>query len=92
MRTGPLSDLLTSAHTSLTAEEALHQRPDVLIGVSAEAQSVLETLDLHSVFDLAASRVFATATRLLAAHRDPTTAEGAARCNGRGRFKSPASF
>ena len=75
MRTDHLSDLLTSAHATLTAEEALRQRPGVLLGVSAEAQTTLETLDLRSVFDLAASRVFATATRLLAAHRDPTSAE-----------------
>jgi hypothetical protein len=75
MRTDHLSDLLTSEHASLTAEEALRQHPGVLLGVSAEAQSALETLDLRSVFDLAASRVLATATRLLAAHRDPTSAE-----------------
>jgi len=75
MRPQNPSDVLASEHTSLTAEEILHQPPDVLLGVSAAARTALGSLDVRSVFDLAASRVFATAARLLVAHRDPTSAE-----------------
>jgi hypothetical protein len=75
MRPQNLSDVLASEHTSLTAEEILRQPPDVLLDVSAAARTALGSLDVRLVFDLAASRVFATAARLLAAHRDPTSTE-----------------
>ena len=74
-QTFDVARFLKSAFAGLAPDEALRQPPGVLLGVSAGAQAALETLGVRTVFDLAASRVFATARALLAIQRDPTTAE-----------------
>src|SRR5262249_7557207 len=56
-------------------EEALRARPGVLIGVSAAAETALAALNIKSIFDLAASRVFAAAAALAAIETDPTAVE-----------------
>ena len=66
---------LTSAHAGLTAEEALRAPVDVLLGVGASARTALESLGIRTVFDLAASEIFATAAMLRQAETDPTLAE-----------------
>ena len=48
---------------------------DVLLGVPAAARAALEAVNVRTVFDLAASELFATAALLLAAETDPTLAE-----------------
>ena len=58
------SSLLKSAHSALAPDEALRAQTGVLIGVSTAAEAALETIDVRTVFDLAASHVFATADRL----------------------------
>src|SRR5262249_46138611 len=57
------------------SDEALRARPGALIGVSAAAESALATLNINSIFDLAASRVFAAAAALGAIEKDPTAVE-----------------
>ena len=74
-QTFDVARFLKSAFAGLAPDEALRQPPGVLLGVSAGAQAALETLGVRTVFDLAASRVFATARALLAIQQDPTTAE-----------------
>ena len=66
---------LKSAFAALEPDEALRQPVTSLLGVSSAAQSALEPLGIRTVFDLAASRTFATARALLAIQRDPTSAE-----------------
>jgi hypothetical protein len=65
---------LRSASAALAPEEALRAPPGALLGVTPDAETALATLEIHSVFDLAASRVFAVAAELLALEHDPTAA------------------
>jgi hypothetical protein len=65
---------LRSASAALAPEEALRAPPGALLGVTSDAETALATLEIHSVFDLAASRVFAVAAELLALEHDPTAA------------------
>jgi hypothetical protein len=74
-QTFDVARFLKSAFAGLAPDEALRQPPGVLLGVSAGAQAALETLGVRTVFDLGASRVFATARALLAIQGDPTAAE-----------------
>ncbi|WP_052955098.1 hypothetical protein [Microvirga vignae] len=69
------AQFLKSSFASLSSDEALRQPVTVLLGVPAPAQAPLEAIGVQSVFDLAASRIFTTAGRLLALQRDPTMAE-----------------
>ncbi len=73
--TDDVTRFLRSGSASMTPDEALRARPGALIGVSATAESALATININSIFDLAASRVFAAATALLALEKDPTAAE-----------------
>jgi hypothetical protein len=66
---------LRSTSTAMEADEALRARPGALIGISAAAESALATIEINSIFDLAVSRVFAAAARLLAIEQDPTAVE-----------------
>ena len=70
-----VAEFLKSAFAALEPDEALRQQVTALLGVSASAQNALAPLGVYTVFDLAASRIFATARALLAIQRDPTTAE-----------------
>jgi hypothetical protein len=67
--------LLKSAFGASKPDEALRHPAAALLGVSSAAQMALEAIGTRTVFDLAASRTFATASALLAIQRDPTTAE-----------------
>ena len=64
-----------SAFAVRAPDEVLRAPPGALMGVSAAAEAALAALDLHSVFDLAASRVFAAAAALTAIENDPTAVE-----------------
>jgi hypothetical protein len=66
---------LKSAFAALTPDEALRHATATLLGVSQSAQNALGTIGINTVFDLAASRSFATAKRLLEIQNDPTAAE-----------------
>jgi len=66
---------LRSAFSALEPDEALRADPGALIGVSPAAQATLATINIHSIFDLAASRVFAAAARLVAIEQDPMAVE-----------------
>jgi hypothetical protein len=57
-------DLVRSDFTSRTADEMLRAPVTALLGVSAAAAAALQPIGIVSVFDLAASRVFAAARRL----------------------------
>jgi hypothetical protein len=59
-----LARLVRSDSIDDTPEELLQKRPTVLLGVTAQAESVLESLNIRSVFDLAASRVFRAAAEI----------------------------
>jgi hypothetical protein len=66
---------LRSAFAANAPDEVLRAPPGALMGLSAAAESALAALDIHSVFDLAASRVFAAAAALTAIETDPTAVE-----------------
>ena len=66
---------LKSAFAALEPDEALRQPVTALLGVSSAAQTALEPLGVRTIFDLAASRVFAAAAGLVAVEQDPTSAE-----------------
>ena len=63
---------LVSTAIELAPLDVLKGKPTALLGVSPEAADALETLDIHSVFDLAASRVFTNASSLVDASRNPS--------------------
>ncbi|MCC5468520.1 hypothetical protein [Pelosinus baikalensis] len=63
---------LKTEFVDLVATEALRQSPNILIGVTDEAAEQLKKLDIHSVFDLALSKVFDNAKKLLQASLDKT--------------------
>ena len=69
------AERVKTAFAARSPDEVLRARASVLLGVSEAAETALAGLDIRSVFDLAASRVFAAATRLLAAERDPGSIE-----------------
>lgn len=70
-----ITDLLRSGSASLAPDEALRARPRSLMGITSAAESALATININSIFDLAASQVFAAAVALLALEQDATTAE-----------------
>jgi hypothetical protein len=72
---GDVAHILKGAFSGLEADEALGQPADSLLRFSSAAQTAFETIDIHTVFDLASSRVFATANALLTIQHDPSTAE-----------------
>jgi len=69
------TDVVKGANAALPAAEILRSPASVLLGVSAATQTALEGLGIRTVFDLAASGVFDTATKLVALETDPTRAE-----------------
>jgi hypothetical protein len=71
----PAAEQVKASSASKSAEEILRERVGVLLGVTPAAQTALESLNIRTVFDLAASSLFATATTLTAAETDPTLAE-----------------
>ncbi|MFM9950298.1 MAG: hypothetical protein ACKV1O_20350 [Saprospiraceae bacterium] len=58
------SKLVKTAFINLTSAEALTKTPSVLMGVSEETEKVFKKLDIHTVFDLATSRLFSNASLL----------------------------
>jgi hypothetical protein len=56
-----LKNYIRTESLKLTPRELLQASPIVLLGVSAEAEQQLRTLDIFSVFDLGMSRVFGAA-------------------------------
>lgn len=66
---------LRSTSAAMAPDETLRARPGALIGVSTAAESALAMIDIHSIFDLAVSRVFAAAAALVAIERNPTAVE-----------------
>ena len=72
---GPVADWLRSSAAALEADEALRAPVASLMGVSEAAQTALATINVGSVFDLAASRVFAAAARLVEIARDGSAVE-----------------
>ena len=75
-----VSDYVKTDSADLSADEILQSPLDILLGVSANARAAIEALNIRTVFDLAASQVFATAAALVATETDATTVE--ARLNG----------
>ena len=66
-----MHDDLKTGFETLEVREILQSPPSVLLGVSDAASTLLEALDIATVFDLASSRVFGNASRLLRAGTDP---------------------
>jgi hypothetical protein len=58
-------DLIRTEFRNLQLRELLHRPPDVLLGVSRATATVLKSLEINTVFDLATSVVFDAATKLL---------------------------
>jgi hypothetical protein len=66
---------LRSLHGASTSDEALRLDVGALLGVSDAAAQALKAVSILSVFDLSASRVFATAVRLVEVAANPSRAE-----------------
>jgi hypothetical protein len=66
-----MNDRLKTDSAKLDALEALRASPAVLLGVDGPAAAALKQVEIASVFDLASSRLFANADRLLQAGLDP---------------------
>lgn len=69
-----MNQYLKTEHMKLDPRETLQSTPAVLLGVSTAAADALKLLEVESVFDLATSRLFANAGRLLQAGLDPKDA------------------
>lgn len=67
----PIDKYVTSESANLVPIEILRSSPGALLGVSAAATAALVKLDIHSVFDLATSKVFSNALLLVEAANDP---------------------
>ena len=67
----PITDYLVTDQAQLTPMEALRAGPGALLGVSPDAVDALKDLAIPTVFDLAASRIFANAALLYEAATDP---------------------
>ena len=65
-----MDHLLKTEYIGMDAREALRASPSVLLGVSAVAAAALRLIEVETVFDLATSRLFANASRLLKAGQD----------------------
>lgn len=68
------SDLLVSEAQLLPLAEVLNLPPDRLLGVSAQALTVLNSLGVHNVFDLAMSSIFNAAVQIEDAADNPGNA------------------
>jgi hypothetical protein len=64
-----VTERVRTTHASRSADELLRAPVAVLLGVSPAAAAALAKIDVQTVFDLAASRVFAAASRLLSLAR-----------------------
>jgi outer membrane protein OmpA-like peptidoglycan-associated protein len=73
-------DLVRSENVDDTPEELLGRRPSVLLGVTAEAEALLDQLSIRTVFDLATSRVFRAAAEVAGA---TVGSDGGAALHGR---------
>ena len=70
-----IADHVTSASAALPGEQLLRAPLRVLLGASEAAAAALGDLHIRTVFDLAASSLFATAAALTALEGDPALAE-----------------
>jgi len=68
-------DLVKTPQTARSADDILRSRVGVLLGVTPAIETALATIDIKTVFDLAASRVFAAASRLLDNERNPSSVD-----------------
>ncbi len=59
------TNYIKAEHTSLSIQEILRSRPNVLLGVNDEANALMELMKIQSVFDLSLSVIFTNATRIL---------------------------
>lgn len=66
-----MNDRLKTEHMNLEPREALGSAPDILLGVTQVAAAALRLVEIETIFDLATSRLFANANRLLKAGLDP---------------------
>src|SRR5437763_3404597 len=64
---------IKTAFMELELREILQSPPDVLLGVSADAASMLAAVPITTVYDLALARMFRDATHLVEAATDPTS-------------------
>jgi hypothetical protein len=69
-----MRDAVKTGHETQEVREILQSSPAILLGVSESAATVLKDIGINSVFDLATSRIFENATRLLRAGVDPKDA------------------
>ena len=69
------ADLVKTTQATRNADEVLRLPVASLQGVSAAVTAALNDLAIHSVFDLATSRVFAAARRLVTNERDPQSVD-----------------
>lgn len=58
---GQTRDFVRSTFLNLNTHEVLQSKPSVLLGVSPEAEQVLQRMSIHTVFDLSLSKLFNTA-------------------------------
>jgi hypothetical protein len=62
--------LVRTDFRNLPLRELLHLSPHVLLGVGPQAAALLKTLEINTVFDLATSGIFDSASKLLLAGSD----------------------
>jgi hypothetical protein len=69
-------DHLRSDSTDRELGEVLRDSPTVLLGVDVGAAHALDTLGIHTVFDLAASSTFGAAATVLRTETEPVAGDG----------------
>lgn len=65
------SDYFKTGFQSLNLEEALRESPRILIGVSNEIVEALKIISIHTMFDLATSKIFNDAVKITEAGQNP---------------------
>ncbi|MEO0535909.1 MAG: hypothetical protein AAF215_18800 [Cyanobacteria bacterium P01_A01_bin.123] len=70
----PIKQLVKGEYQNYGARELLQQSVTVLIGANKETAEALKNLDIHSIFDLAASRIFNTAYEISKASEGQSSA------------------
>ena len=67
--------LIKANAAKLSADKILSEEISVLLGISDSTVKILKQLDIHTVFDLASSRIFNNALTITNAAADPDTLE-----------------
>jgi hypothetical protein len=70
-----ISQHVRSEFAAMAPDALLRSKPSALMGVGPSGEAALASIDIRSIFDLAASRIFAAASALLDLQRNPSMVE-----------------